>query len=248
MRINGRRMMMAKLLDELYARIDDDVAREIILNKWGEADGKHVLVSKLAAVTNIGSVFQGSAIEGVEWMRYFTNLTDISGLFQDCKNLTDVDLSFLNVSNVTGMFGTFQGCSNMKHVKLNGWDVSKVGSVQNMFCSCSSLEELDLSGWKNAEDIKDFYTSFSGLKSIKIYNFSGWMMNTGNTDELRFAFYGSRQPEKLIIYGCPVETVDFWKNHAGDYWVGDSTKWPTIYTDDHIWKWANNKWNDISEK
>lgn len=235
---------MAKLLDDMYARIDDEAARAIILKNWGEADGKHVLVSKLAAVTNIGSVFQNSAIESVNWMRYFTNLKELSGLFQNCKNLTDVDLSFLNVSNVTRMQGTFQGCSNMKHVKLNGWDVSKVCSVQNMFLDCSSLEELDLSGWKNDENIKDFYTTFSGLKSLKILDLSGWT----NTTMSQFAFYFSRQPDKLILYGCPAETVDFWKNNAGKYWGSDNTKWPTIYTDDHIWKYANNMWNDISEK
>lgn len=229
---------------EYYAMIDDDAAREIILKRWGEADGKHVLVSKLAAVTNIGSLFQGSAIESVKWMRYFTNLSDISGLFQNCKNLTDVDLSFFNVSNVRRAFGTFQGCSNMKHVKLNGWDVSKVYSIQNMFLNCSSLEELDLSGWKNAGHITDFYTAFSGLKSLTILNLSGWT----NTNMSIFAFYGSRIPKKLILYGCKVETVDFWKNHAGDFWSGDGTKWPTLHTDDHIWKYANNKWNDISEK
>ena len=246
MRVNDRRAMMAKLLDDMYARIDDAVARGIILKNWGEADGKHVLVSKLAAVTNIGSVFQGSAIESVDWMRYFTNLNDISGLFQDCNNLTDVDLSFLNVSNVTRMFGTFHGCSNMKHIKLNGWDAGKINNIQSMFGGCSLLEELDLSGWKNAGNnvTANSYTAFALLKSLNILNLSGWTNTTMST----YAFYASKQPEKLILYDCPAETVDFWKNDASNYWGSNSTKWPTIYTDDHIWKYADNRWNDISEK
>ena len=246
MRVNDRRAMMAKLLDDMYARIDDAVAREIILKNWGEADGKHILTSKLAAVTNIGSVFQGSEIESVNWMRYFTNLSNISGLFQNCKNLTDVDLSFLNVSNVTRCFGMFNGCSNIKHIKLNGWDAGKINNIQSMFEGCSSLTELDLSGWKNAGNnvTANTYISFSGLHSLNILNLSGWT----NTTMSSFAFYGSKQPEKLILYGCPVETVDFWKNNASNLWGWDSTKWPVIYTDDHIWKYANNKWNDISEE
>lgn len=246
MRINGRRMMMAKLLDELYARIDDDVAREIILKNWGEADGKHVLVSKLAAVTNIGSAFQGSAITGVNWMRYFTNLHILDGLFQNCTNLTDVDLSFLNVSNVTRYCWVFKGCSKIKHIKLNGWDAGKGNNIQSMFEGCSSLEELDLGGWKNAgNNITDSsYTTFSGLKSLKILNLSGWT----NTTISQYAFYFSRLPDKIILYGCPVETVDFWKSNKNNIFGYDSAKWPTIYTDDHIWKIVNGKWSDISEK
>lgn len=246
MRINGRRMMMARLLDDMYARIDDAVAREIILKNWGEADGKHVLVSKLAAVTNIGSVFQGSAIESVNWMRYFTNLHILEYLFKNCTNLTDVDLSFLNVSNVARCAAMFIGCSNIKHIKLNGWDAGKINNIQSMFEGCSSLEELDLSGWKNAGNnvTANSYTAFSGLKSLKILNMSGWTNTTIST----FAFYYSKQPEKLILYGCPVETVDFWKNNARYLFGSDSTKWPTIYTDDHIWKIVNGKWSDISEK
>lgn len=246
MRINGRRMMMARLLDDMFARIDDAVAREIILKNWGEADGKHVLVSKLAAVTNIGSVFKGSAIESVNWMRYFTNLKILEGLFENCTNLTDVDLSFLNVSNVTRFGWAFSGCSNLKHIKLNGWDAGKGNNIQSMFEGCSSLTEIDLSGWKNAgNNITDnSYTTFSGLKSLNILNLSGWTNTTMST----YAFYFSKQPKKFILYGCPAETVDFWKNNAGNYFGSDSAKWPTIYTDDHIWKYADGKWNDISEK
>ena len=196
MRVNDRRAMMAKLLDELYARIDDAVAREIILKNWGEADGKHILTSKLAAVTNVGWRFKGTSVKNIDWLRYFSALTTASSIFQGCKSIegsvnlrgcvssamtdltnmfngcnkiTTMDCSNWDISNVTRLASTFMSCSNLQVLNVSGWNTSNVSTFENCFRYCGSLTEIDLTGWTISTDASTTYMflNCSALKDIK---------------------------------------------------------------------------------
>ena len=62
-------------------------------------------------------------------------------------SLVSVDLSGFDTSNVTNMSGMFYWCSNLTTLNLSGWDTGRVTDMNSMFDGCSSLTSLDLSGW-----------------------------------------------------------------------------------------------------
>ena len=68
-------------------------------------------------------------------------------LFQDCSNLTSIDLTGFDTSDVTSMSYMFYGCSSLTSIDLSGWDTSKVTKMDAMFQGCSSLTSIDLTGW-----------------------------------------------------------------------------------------------------
>ena len=56
------------------------------------------------------------------------------------SGLKTIDLSKFDTSNVTNMSGMFQNCSKLKIVYVSGlWDTSKVTSSFDMFMNCTSL-------------------------------------------------------------------------------------------------------------
>lgn len=261
MRINGRRMMMARLLDDMFARIDDAVAREIILKNWGEADGKHVLVSKLAEVTNIGSLFNGSAVVNIDWLKYFSGLikasamfsnctsilsadlqncvsshiTNLNNMFAGCTGLKNIDCSDWDVSKVTELNGLFKNCSSLTSLNLSGWNVSHVSDFSWLFAGCSSLKELDLSSWKTS-NVTNMYNCFAYCTSLETINLSGWNFN--DNVNLGRLFYGTTgNIKKVILNGVSDASVAYFLKNFGVFR-------PKVYQDEHIWVFSGGKWID----
>jgi surface protein len=68
-------------------------------------------------------------------------------LFNDCSNLTSLDLSSFDTSNVTNMSYMFKGCSNLTSLDLSSFDTSNVTSMISMFDGCRKISSLDLSSF-----------------------------------------------------------------------------------------------------
>ena len=74
-----------------------------------------------------------------------SEVTDMSGMFANCCNLTDIDLSGFNTENVTNMASMFEGCNLIKNLDLSNFNTRKVGDMAYLFSECSNLTNLDLS-------------------------------------------------------------------------------------------------------
>lgn len=74
-----------------------------------------------------------------------------SFMFEDCVNLTSVDLSRFDTSYSTNFTAMFSGCKSLKKIDLSGMDTSNATRLNNMFWECSSLEELDLSNFDTSK-------------------------------------------------------------------------------------------------
>ena len=152
------------------------------------------------------------SIEGLENLDT-SNVTSMRQMFQNCSNLTELDLSKLNTSKVTDMYEMFYGCTNLKSIDLSSFDTSAVIDMRRMFdgCKemvnidvshfntsnvttmsqifygCEKLEELDLSNFdtSNVTDMSWMFESCSSLKTIDVSNF-----NTSNVTEMYAMFRG----------------------------------------------------------
>ena len=71
----------------------------------------------------------------------------MNSMFEECKELENLDLTNFNTSNVRNMNHMFRGCSKLKEIKgINNFDMSKVIKKNEMFSGCS----INLSTYYNS--------------------------------------------------------------------------------------------------
>ena len=130
--------------------------------------------SKLASVKN-AEFFDVSNVIVTDYM------------FNNCKNLNELNVSNWNTSKVTKMIGMFYGCSSLASLDVSKWDTSNVEYLPVMFYECMSLSSLDLHGWNTSKvkDVEGMFIACSGLKELDI---SGW--KTSNVNSMRGIFQG----------------------------------------------------------
>ena len=91
-----------------------------------------------------------------------SRVTNMTGLFSVCLELTSLDLNNFDTSNVTSMWAMFQGCSKLTSLDLSSFNTSKVTNMERMFMSCSKLTSLDLSNFDMSKTTNT-YTMFQGV-------------------------------------------------------------------------------------
>lgn len=102
------------------------------------------------------------------------NATNMSGMFQACSELEEVDVSNFDVSNVTIMEYMFRKCRSLKKLDLTNWEVNNVRDMEKMFYHCESLKTIgNVSKWK-PEALKMFDNAFNGCKVLKNVDTSKW--------------------------------------------------------------------------
>ena len=96
------------------------------------------------------------------------NVTDMSGMFQDCSSLSSLDLSNFDTTNVTNMCRMFQDCSSLSSLDLSSLDTTNVTIMWDMFRDCSSLSSLDLSSFdtKNMISMTGMFDGCTGMTEI----------------------------------------------------------------------------------
>lgn len=72
-------------------------------------------------------------------------VTDMSGLFEGCEALSELDLSSLDTHAVTDMSGMFKGCKSLQTLTFGDtFNTTQVADIHEMFQGCESLQSLDL--------------------------------------------------------------------------------------------------------
>ena len=102
-----------------------------------------------------------------------TNVSIMSWMFQGCTSLSSLNLSNFNTENVTSMNGMFNFCSSLSSLNLTNFNTKKVTTMEMMFNSCSSLSSLDLSHF-NTENVTSMASMFwdcLSLSSLDLSNF-----------------------------------------------------------------------------
>ena len=102
------------------------------------------------------------------------NVTDMSGMFQECSHLSSLDLSSFDTANVTNMYGMFGGCSSLPSLDLSNFNTANVTNMSSMFMYCSSLSSLNLSSFNTAKVtwMCSMFAGCSSLSSLDLSNFN----------------------------------------------------------------------------
>ncbi|PCU65367.1 BspA family leucine-rich repeat surface protein, partial [Listeria monocytogenes] len=147
--------------------------------------------SNLSRVTSFALAFYGSGIEKViiRDNNYPTapSLLTTEGMFKNCSNLMEVDLSGLDTSAVTTMWDMFNSCRALEELDVSHFDTSSVTNMSAMFSDNEKLEKLDLSTFDTSSvtNMGTMFKNCTALKSLFLDNFthaaSSTDMFTGTT-------------------------------------------------------------------
>ena len=88
-----------------------------------------------------------------------SQVTDMSSMFDDCWDLTNMDVSHFDTSQVTDMSSMFGRCKNLTSLDVSHFDTSRVTDMSSMF-SWTDLTNLDLSNFDTSQ-----VTNMSGMFS-----------------------------------------------------------------------------------
>ena len=114
-----------------------------------------------------------------------SNVTNMSSMFDNCSKLTFLNISNFDTSNVTNMNSMFNGCSKLTSLDLSNFDTSKVTTMSSMFYNCSSLTSLDVSNFDTSKvtTMNAMFYICTSLTSIDVSNF-----NTNNVTNMSSMF------------------------------------------------------------
>jgi len=137
-----------------------------------------------------------------------SNCTDITRLFNVCKNLRKVE-GMLVTNKITAMSSVFFACKKLTSIDLSNWDTRNVTTIQAMFYHCDSLTSLDLSNWdvSNVSGMTCVFTWCSGLQSLNLNN---W--NTSNVIHMNGFLQGCALLSKLDLSGFDTSKVTTMNN------------------------------------
>ena len=119
--------------------------------------------------------------------------TSMFGFFELCASLTTVDVSSFDTSNVEDFGAVFWGCSQLKAVNLGHWNTSSAIMMNSMFYACSSLTAIDLRSFDMSNVKYTSGVSYPGLGNM----FSGCSRLALVRLGPNFGFYGENTSTTL---------------------------------------------------
>ncbi|PDF39512.1 BspA family leucine-rich repeat surface protein [Listeria monocytogenes] len=126
--------------------------------------------SNLSRVTSFALAFYSSGIEKViiRDNNYPTapSLLTTEGMFKNCSNLMEVDLSGLDTSAVTTMWDMFNSCRALEELDVSHFDTSSVTNMSYMFYDNRNLEVLDVSNF-DTSSVTNMAAMFSDNEKVE---------------------------------------------------------------------------------
>ena len=114
------------------------------------------------------------------------NVTNMTSMFDNCQNLSSLDLSKFNTAKVTNMYAMFTHCQNLSSLDLSKFNTANVTDMSWMFSDCQ-LSSLDLSNF-NTEKVRKMYNMFSFCQKLSSLNLTNF--NTEKVTNMDYMFNG----------------------------------------------------------
>ena len=211
----GSRFLRKEIIKIEFVEINCD---SVPVEAWDVSDDKSktiwAWISKTSAgcILNIGSengVYANSNCQNL-FYRYenvraicFYDLfdtsyvTDMHGMFGDCKRLTTFAGNTFHNEKVMDMSFMFLNCEQLKNLYIIAEiKTDKVTDMRAMFQYCEKLEKLDISGF-NTEQVRDMSWMFYDCKELKEVDIKGF--RTSNVTNMEAMFCGCEKLENLNV-------------------------------------------------
>ena len=126
-------------------------------------------------VTNMDGMFQNcKSLTTLDLSRFDTkNVTNMNGMFYACLALTTLDIANFDTKNVTNMSHMFNGCYTLTTLDVSNFDTQKVTNMSGMFWNCAALTTLDVSHFdtQNVTDMDGMFCNCYALTTLDVSNF-----------------------------------------------------------------------------
>ena len=126
---------------------------------------------------NSNNLFAGfTNLKEIVGLEYFSteNVEEFEAAFENCKSLTEMDLSQFDLKYVVSLRGLFKGCTSLTSVTLpSNLGVSATGGkmyiLQSLFEDCKSLAAVDISMIPgNRANIGNMFKDCTALTTVKL--------------------------------------------------------------------------------
>ena len=108
----------------------------------------------------------------------------MNGMFEQCYNLTSLDVSSFNTSNVLNTAYMFYSYGGAEIKGIENFDTSNVYYMKRMFQKCGNLTSLDLCSFDTSK-VTNMYAMFASTTNLKhIYVGSKWTTATATTTNM----------------------------------------------------------------
>ena len=125
------------------------------------------------------------------------NITNCIEMFQDCKNITSIDLSNLKTENVKDMSYMFNNCTKLLTINLTSFNTQNVFKMKNMFCFCTKLSQITGLSYFNTSNVIDMHEMFFGCESLTNLNLSSFDFT--NANDIKYMLFKCKNLKKLTI-------------------------------------------------
>ena len=136
-----------------------------------------------------------TSITGLNYLNT-SEVTNMLGMFWDCKNLTSLDLSSFNTANVTDMRFMFNKCENLTSLDVSSFNTANVINMLAMFWDCKNLTSLDVSSF-NTSNVTDMAAMFENCGKLTSLDLSSF--NTANVTSMSWMFFGCENLTSLDL-------------------------------------------------
>ena len=134
-------------------------------------------------------------ITGLKYLNT-AEVTDMSHMFWNCRNLSSLDLTNFNTAKVENMFGMFFDCENLSSLVISKFNTANVTDMSNMFYRCENLSSLDIPNFNTAKvtDMSYMFYSCQKLTELNLSNF-----NTANVTNMTSMFLNCKVLSSLNL-------------------------------------------------
>ena len=134
-------------------------------------------------------------ITGLKYLNT-AEVTDMSFMFWNCKNLSSLDLTNFNTTKVENMSGMFNGCENLSSLVISNFNTANVTDMSNMFYLCKNLSSLDIPNFNtaNVTDMSYMFDTCQKLTELNLSNFK-----TEKVKNMRYMFSYCNKLKKLNL-------------------------------------------------
>lgn len=101
----------------------------------------------------------------------FSNITDTSYMFANCKNLTSItEMYNLPTENVTDMEGMFKNCTGFNSLDLSHMDWSSVTNTSHMFDGCTNVSWINMYSFNgfNITNSEGMFDNCPNLTTVQV--------------------------------------------------------------------------------
>ena len=191
--------------DPNVIQFEDALVKAICITNWDTDGDGELSYEEAAAVTTIGTEFNGKGIFAFDELQYFTGMTSIpSSAFSDCSELLSIKLP----DNIISINDTaFARCQSLREIHIP----ASIESIETrVFYYCQSLREIHIPA--NTESIGNGafesctkLTTVTFGKESKLRTIAG---SYGNSSSYCYGTFMSCQNLSAIEIPASVETIE----------------------------------------